>query len=400
MTTVDSVNALTWHSYSVRASSKGPLLEFIVKALERRECRILHASSPDRAPFYIVMETPSGERHGVLIYAFLANSRPTINRPQDEHRFQIKYGSDLKSGVLEVAVDPFQLITTLFIGVDLERDLFVSIDPLLNTPAPMSRSVEFKASHVEQILDDGWAAWERERRPGKAKSRPTVDLEDCRTEVLIGGKQERLLNLIEFERLARGLDPGARYLLADKFFSKDPINGLTEHPLLTELDVEPRTLFDLIQSAKRLKVAVRGWVAEEHLFSQLTGLDGVTKCERIEVDGRPDISFVWKDRHPIEIECKNTLRTTYANGDAKVDFQKTRAAKGNPCSRYYSADDFPILAACLHSVTEAWEFKFALTNELPAHSKCVGRLSNTVRVEHPIFVDVAAVAFDKLVEAT
>src|SRR3546814_21056747 len=86
----------------------------------------------------------------------------------------------------------------------------------MNTPAPMSRSIEFKDEHVELIRRHDWAAWERDRRPGKSKDRPTAELEDFRTEVLIGGKQDRILDLIALERIARGLDPGERTLVADK----------------------------------------------------------------------------------------------------------------------------------------------------------------------------------------
>jgi hypothetical protein len=36
---------------------------------------------------------------------------------------------------------------------------------------------------------------------------------------------------------------------------------------LDELQIAPDALFDLIWSASRLKMAVRGWVAETHLES-------------------------------------------------------------------------------------------------------------------------------------
>lgn len=395
----DIQSSLRWRTYSVQRARKAPLLEFVLNALSGRGCQILHASQPDRAPFYIVFETPAGERQGILVYAFLANARVTTNRPADEHRFQVKYGSDLKEGFLEVAIDPHHLITTLFMGIDLERGFFVSVDPVMNTPAPMSRSIEFKASNVEEVLDTGWAAWERDRRPGKSRIRPTADLEDFRTEVLLGARQDRLLDAIALERIARGLDPGERNLVADKMRDMAPAPHLISHDLLDELGVPPETLFDVIQGAGRLKMAVRGWVAEQHLFDSLSRTPGVSDCERLEEDGRPDISLRWKGSPPLFIECKNTLRKTYADGVAKVDFQKTRASKGDPCSRYYRTSDFQVLAACLHAVTERWEFKFALTRELLPHAECEGRLSSNVRVEQPIFVDRPDPLFDRCSEA-
>lgn len=74
----------------------------------------------------------------------------------------------------------------------------------------------------------------------------------------------------------------------------------------------------------------------------------------------------------ILLECKNVLRTTYAGGIPKLDFQRTRASKSDPCLRYYMPSDFQVLAACLHPVTEQWEFKFALTSKLPPHGSLPG----------------------------
>lgn len=379
--------AFSWRVYPVSARDKAPLLKFIRDALELRGCQILHMSPANRAPFYIVLDLPGGERVSVLAYAFFANSELTKNRPPDEHRFQIKYGSNLK-GVLDIAIDPLGVTTTIFVGVDPERKIFVAADPLMNNPSPMSRSIEFKADNVERILTEGWSAWERDRREAKTTTRRSFELlPDVRTEVLIGGRQERLLDLILFERIARGLDPGERHLIADKFreLPKKTALSQTSHNLLDELNIAPEALLDLIASASRLKMAVRGWVAETHLETYLKTVDGVTDCVRLQGDGKPDISFRWKGGKPLLIECKNVLRTTYAGGIPKLDFQRTRAAKSDPCSRYYMPSDFDIVAACLHPVTEQWEFRFAFTSALPAHGHCDGRIDNNIRVSRDCF---------------
>lgn len=389
---VGTTQAVEWKIYSVSRSDKAPLLAFVRGALEAHDCRIVYASEPDRAPFYVVYDGPTGDRQGLLVYAFFANSKLTKNRPEDEHRFQIKYGSNLK-GILEVAVDPSQLITTLFLGIDPVEKIFVAADPLMNAPSPMSRSIEFKADHVAMIRTHGWAVWERDRRPGKSKTRPTAEIEDYRTEVLVGGKQERLLDLIALERIARGLDPGERHLVADKMGILKTAANVAEHPIVKEFGIAPEALFDLIEGAGRLKMAVRGWVAEQHLFEKLKVIPGVTDCMRLEEDGKPDVSLRWNGGAPILIECKNTLRTTYADGRPKVDFQKTRAAKGNPCSRYYRPEDFPVLAACLHAVTENWDFKFALTAELEPHKSCTGRINSSIGISEPIFTDKPELVF-------
>ena len=127
-------------------------------------------------------------------------------------------------------------------------------------------------------------------------------------------------------------------------------------------------------------MAVRGWVAEKHLADYLRTVDGVTECEAIEVDGRPDLSVRWRDGPSFSIECKNASRTTLAGGIPKVDFQRTRAAKGDSCSRYYSANDFEVLATCLHSISSRWEYRFALTDSLAPHKSCAGRISPNVRI--------------------
>jgi hypothetical protein len=395
--------AFSWRVYSVRAHDKAPLLQFIREALEARGCSIRHIGPANRAPFYIVFDLPGGERLSVLAYAFFANAEPTKNRPHDEHRFQIKYGGDLK-GVLDVAVDPLGVVTTIFLGIDLARKVFVAADPLLNNPSPMSRSVEFKTANIDQINSDGWAAWERDRRAPKTKDRRAAELADTRTELLIGGRQEHLLDLVLLERIALGLDPGERHLIADKFkvipkrrkSSEPALLHVASHKLLDELQIEPNALFDLISSASRLKMAVRGWVAEAHLEAHLKNIHGVTDCVRLQGDGKPDVSLRWKGSKPILIECKNVLRTTYAGGVPKLDFQRTRAAKSDPCSRYYMPSDFQVVAACLHPLTEQWEFSFALTTDLPAHGSCRGRIDNNIRVAGGSFSQQVEAVLDRL----
>ncbi len=390
-----AASALTWKTYSVRASDKAPLLKFILDALTLRGCRIISTTHPGSAPFYIVFETPGGERQALLAYAFLANAVVTQNRPVDEHRFQIKYGGELR-GVLEVAIDPGGVVTTIFLGIDLARGVFIAGDPVMNNPSPMSRSVEFKAQNVDEIERTGWAAWERDRKPPKTKNRPTAMLdEDTRIQILVGGRQERLLDLIQLERLARGLDPGERHLLADRLGAgPQTVESSLSHRLLDELDIPSEALFDLIDGASRLKMAVRGWVAESHLETQLRAVPGVTDCVRLEGDGVPDLSLRWKGGAPILIECKNVLRRTDAAGRSRVDFQRTRASKADPCSRYYQPGDFPILAACLHAVSESWEFRFALTTRLAEHRTCAGRIASNVVVDEPVFTARPELVFD------
>jgi hypothetical protein len=80
-------------TYSVSIAARRPLVDFIAGALSVAGCKIVRRFEPDRAPFVVVFETPTGERMGIVAYAFLATRTPTRHRPADERSFQIKYGS-------------------------------------------------------------------------------------------------------------------------------------------------------------------------------------------------------------------------------------------------------------------------------------------------------------------
>ena len=363
--------AFEYKRWPVQRASKAPLLDFFLEGLKAAGCTILFASDPSHAPFLVTYETQQGERQGVLVYAFFANSKLTKNRPPDEHRFQVKYGSDTKA-LLPIELDPAQLITTLFVGIDTERGIMVGADPVLHDMTPMFLSMEFKRTHADCIRRDGWHVWER---------KSWLPLGDP-VEFLVGVTQERVFDYVRFERLALGFDAGHRQLLAEKVMANPmPVRGsASDHELIAELGLSEEALLDLIQGAKRLKMAVRGWVAEIHLEKLLQTVPGVEDCRRLDEEGRPDIALRYRGSDEILIECKNALRATSADGSVRVDFQRTRASKTDPCSRYYRSSDFSVLAACLHSVTLGWDFKFIPTAALAPHSKCEGKLQSNLRI--------------------
>ncbi|MDI1428118.1 hypothetical protein [Polyangium sorediatum] len=328
---------------------------------------------------------------GIIAYAFLANTRLTKNRPDDEHRFQVKYGS--KDGELHpLWQDPFGLYTTLFVGINPERGFFVGADPVLHSPTKFFISVEFKEAHATAIERFGWHAWERERQGA-----------DDPVEILAGGQPTAFLRYILFEREALGEDQGHRHLLADRSDrllvprntrgggqatrsavpSAERLHTLSHEFAMTESEV-----LDLIASTPYVKKAVRGSVAEEHLVRVLARLPGATDVHRVPGDGEVDVSIRLDGGRPIGIQCKNVLRQRSRDGLARLDFQRTRAAKADPCSRYYSPHDFDIVAACLHAVTEEWTFKFALPKTLDPHATCVGKLASNVRIDDRWSADV------------
>jgi hypothetical protein len=333
-----------------------------------------------------------------VAYAFLANSRVTKNRPPDEHRFQIKYSGKRDGELHEIWQDPWELYTTLFLGINVEEGFWVAADPVLHDPTRFFISLEFKQADADRVLVKGWHSWERSKQMRQARG-PTTDW----IEVLAGGTAESFLRLIRFERAGKGLDPGHRQLLAEKLGAGHDlqlpaaqtveralhrIERPPSHPLIDELELGPDEIMDLIESAPRLKMAVRGWVAEEHLVRRLGEVPGVEDCVRLEGEGQPDVRLRYRGSRPLEIECKNVLRSRLADGTIRVDFQKTRASKGDPCSRFYATEDFDLVAACMHSCTEEWGFRYALTRELDVHKKCPEKLSNLVRIDERWILDV------------
>lgn len=372
--------------YPVDPRRREPLVQFMVDALEDCGCRVIHRPEANRAPFRFTFETPEGERMGIIAYAFLANKKLTKNRPEDEHRFQVKYGHDDRQ-THEVWQDPYGIYVTLFLGINPSEGFFVAADPWLHNPTRMFVSVEFKDSHVAKIRERGWHTWER------ATHRDDDVKHAAPKEVLVGGTRSNFLRYVRFERDALREDQGHRQLLAERAPSSAAVGrGVQETSLITppparlhalahEFDMNETEVLDLIGEARRLKMAVRGWVAETHLVRQLSRVPGVTDCTRSDVEGDADIRLRFDGSPIIKVECKNVLRETTAAGVVRLDFQRTRASKADPCSRYYSAADFDIVAACTHAVTERWEFRYARTVDLDPHRTCPGKLSHLVRLD-------------------
>lgn len=381
---------MDYKRYRVDPSDRGPLLEFMLAALRAEGCTILRHTPPNEAPFRITFETPLGERMGILAYAFLATFTPTKNRPVDEHTFQIKYGS--KDGKLhKIWQDPYGLYTTLFVGINPELGFFVGADPQMHNPTRFFIRLEFKQAHVDAIQAAGWHAWERKK----------VEHDLNPVEVLVGGTATTFLQYVRFERAAHGLDQGHRQLLAEhmgRLESETKLEALpivpsasAMHALAREFEMADHEVLDLIASARRLKMAVRGWVAEEHLVRVLRDVPGVTNCARSDEEGGPDVTLNFRGSRLLTVQCKNVLRERTAAGIARIDFQRTRASKSDPCSRFYRVDDYDVIAACLHAVVERWEFSYALPQRLDPHKTCRGRLSNNVRVDERWIPNAVAV---------
>jgi hypothetical protein len=142
------------------------------------------------------------------------------------------------------------------------------------------------------------------------------------------------------------------------------------HPVELEMGLIASEILDVIYRSDRCYQAVRGFVAEYHLEKILTALVAAGQLEsyaRINKDGKPDFR-IFVDAREVTIECKNVKSgDLYADGDAKVDFQRTRNQVGEKArtGRFYSPGEFDVLAAAEHTKDGIWSFKFVRTADLP-----------------------------------
>jgi len=370
-------------TYEVR--QKGPVVAAISAALRASGAKILSEpeSDPKTAPFLYSVELPtSGERVDLVCYAFTANKYLQGERPTDEHRFQVKYGSDFKR-YHDIYFDPSGNAITLFFGVHLDKGLFVAVDPLAHNPTWFSKSIEFKDEHVDEIQDRGWFGWERHR---VAQGRRKVPLDDgdesYTTEAMLGFMPEHFVRYIELERNTFGLPSSERLAFIEKSAPTSKQAGLliVEHALEAAFDLPAKEILDLIATQRRLQMNVRGSVAERHLLRHLQSVKELTEIHQSDRDAPPDFEVTFR-RQTYGIECKNLLRKS---NKPKVDFQRTRAPKGDSCGRYYAPDSFDVLAACMEPVTGKWEFKFCPVRVLKAHERCPGKISPNIYInEYP-----------------
>lgn len=340
--------------------------------------RVLFASPDGITPIYVGLELFDTHRIGLLFYPFRSTRRITKNRPGDEHRMQIRYGGEQGWHVKDhsLAKDVAGIETTLVMGVDPDSGHFVGLDRTLYDPLPMGISFEYKQEFVEEALKSGWYVYERENVPGARREEPR-----SRTglETVVIFRPDKILHFIHLERRAQRLqlDSPLRYKLAENLAGID-VADLSEvggaggvvgrHDLEDAFAMSSNQILDLLSSANRLEVAVRGRVAEWHLEQQLRATNGLTGVEPLDLDGQPDFEVLTGSGEKIRIECKNCSPKQTASGQYRVEVQKTRASKGDPTSRYYDVTHFQVVAACLFPVTGKWEFRFKKADTLKRHA--------------------------------
>ncbi len=374
---VEVANRIVPRAYAV--TKRRDLFVAISLAIEASGGRILYSSAHTRAPFYFGVETEREERLGLLIYPFRFKKLAIKNRPSDENRGQLRLGSE--SSWLEthpVAFDVAGVDTTLVLGIDPERSIFIGLDPHLWDPLPLGISFYAKDSDLDAMGADGWHAWQKDNRAGN--KRETARSESG-LESMVAFRPNRLLDFARLERRAvdLGLDTPLRLSAAEGF--RPPSTSSATHILEKQFGLTPTEILEIISTRSRLVVAVRGGVAEYHLERQFESNPAVIEVGRRDRDGEPDFDLRLVDGRSLVVECKNASPELYANGDYKVEVQKTRASKGDPASRYYKVTEFDVVAACLFTATGVWQFRFARTIDLPRHSVYTDRLAPMQRVD-------------------
>ena len=98
----------------------------------------------------------------------------------------------------------------------------------------------------------------------------------------------------------------------------------------------------------------------------------------IDADGQPDFHVTTPGGDELLIECKTASGHRYANGDFKVEVQKTR---DSGAGRKYTYDQFEILAACLFSATGLWEYRFQWTRNLKPWADDIARIQPIQRID-------------------
>lgn len=172
---------------------------------------------------------------------------------------------------------------------------------------------------------------------------------------------------------------------------------MAKHPLVNKYGLSSTELLDAIDARFRLKVALEGAIAEFQMAKHIDRLIGseVDRYEHHDLDAYPDFSIWTAGRdNPLLAECKNVRESTKGGGASyraggkvvayKVETQKTRAAKGDPSSRYYGFEQYHILGVCLGKKTGSWsDFLFVRTIDLERHAEHSLKLAVMQRVPLP-----------------
>jgi hypothetical protein len=358
-----------------RVSGRRDLHSFLLDAVGSSGGRLLYASDANRAPVYLGIQASSDERIGVLVYPFRITRNTIRNRPADEVRGQLRYGSeDSWERPHPVAKDIAGVDVSLVVGIDLEDEVFVGLDARLWDPLPMGISFYAKAAEIELAQEQSWRVWEKVNRSGTRRRAPRSP---SSLETVVAFQPHRFIDYIRLERRASSLrlDPALRFTAAEAMRHHAPDEPQRRHVLEEQFALTSEQILDIIGGRNRLSVAVRGGVAEHHLERRLREDPSIADVRRLDVDAMHDFDVTTVAGEVLRIECKNASPKLNAAGEFRVEVQKTRSSKSDPASRFYPVDSFDVVAACVFSATGQWDFWFGHTAEMQRHATFSDRLA-------------------------
>ncbi|MBO1751431.1 hypothetical protein J4G33_06400 [Actinotalea sp. BY-33] len=359
-----------------RVQGRSDLHTFLVEAVEASGGRVLYASDPRLAPVYLGVQLDSDERIGMLIYPFRITRNSIKNRPADEVRGQLRYGSQASwKRAHPIGRDVAGVDVSMIVGIDTAGGVLLGLDANLWDPLPMGISFYAKSAEVDRAASSGWHVWEKTNKPGAKRSEPRSP---TNFETVVGFTQDRLIDYARLERRATSLrlDSPLRYSAAVAFAGGETIDSLPHrHVLEEQFALTSEQILDIIRGRNRLSVAVRGGVAEHHLENLLRRTVGVAAVDRLDTDSMHDFNVRMSDGRVLRVECKNASPKISADGRFKVEVQKTRSSKNDPASRFYPLSGFDVVAACLFSPTGKWEFRYGATSQMRTHAGFPDRLA-------------------------
>ena len=190
---------------------------------------MLYASDPNRAPVYFGVQLDSDERIGMLIYPFRITRNTIRNRPSDEVRGQLRYGSE-ESWQREhpVGRDIAGVDVTMIIEIDIVGRVLLGLDANLWDPLPMGISFYARETEIEQAKSTGWHVWEKVNRGGSKRSEPRSS---SHLETVVAFTPDRLIDYARLERrsTALRLDPPLRFAaaaaMAERSLPDDPLGA-------------------------------------------------------------------------------------------------------------------------------------------------------------------------------
>ena len=190
---------------SASTSPTSPLLAFLCDTLVRSGCELLNVEGARNGCFRLSFEDPHLHRSGIVGRLFRLEAHDTDG---DGARMTLRPAASPDGA--PHGRDSFGLFTSVLLGVEPSRDLFVAFDPARHFPEDEPLRVSINAAPLQRVLARGWHAWEREEyeRDGTGFA-----------ETLVGFTAPNLVRYVLFERLASGLDTGHRQLLAERFYS-------------------------------------------------------------------------------------------------------------------------------------------------------------------------------------